>query len=226
MKLNKIIESLERHPGPQYFSDRYQNATRDFYRGFDKTITGDDSYNKKLSKVDSTGSIRLIEMSPDDYLNTIHSYFGKDLNHVYKDLSVEGVLDLLQLLKDGVLLDIPLLDFKNNYQDGRHRAIAAKLYGIKLLPVLVVESDLPKIDMSSNFTNDVSKIDSSRVVTDLDELCKSTNSNTYTELFTKLEKLNNITFKVKDDPDSDTARKKRKKTWKSVNNIIKGLFLG
>jgi hypothetical protein len=85
----------------------------------------------------------IVSMSPFDYLAKAHKGFGfvtgDPLDWTLKE---DTLIDkYAAMMEDGVEFDMPILDYSGNYsfnQEGRHRAAAARVLGIKKIPVMVV----------------------------------------------------------------------------------------
>lgn len=74
-----------------------------------------------------------VEMSPDQFLNLTPSL---------KNISAKSVEHIIYRLINGLSIDIPFLDIDVNLceikeHEGRHRAYAAKIVGLKKIPVVI-----------------------------------------------------------------------------------------
>ena len=89
-------------------------------------------------------------MSPDEYLDKCYEIhcqryieMGKTppTKERYMRFAIEESLakKYADLMKKGEKFPIPVLDYNIMNQEGRHRAYAAKLLGVKEIPVLVVK---------------------------------------------------------------------------------------
>lgn len=122
--------------------------------GFLKT-TGDKSIDSKIKQI--------IEMTPDEYLKQAYEItdgkFGGSfevwLASNLKDASVQKKYaeDMIK----GDKFPIPYIDKANGSQDGRNRAIAAKLAGEKTIPVGIV----PELTQNEKIANLEKLIDES-----------------------------------------------------------------
>jgi len=95
-------------------------------------------------------SFRIEYMTPDEYLHRcyeIHkeeaSKYGYRFDYTY-DEYIKSLIDeklarkYANLLREGKELPLPVLDYKDLLQEGRHRAYACKLAGYEKLPVMIV----------------------------------------------------------------------------------------
>lgn len=98
----------------------------------------DDIINYPDYMRENKGVCGVIEyMSPEEYLSICYEYQG-DTFVVDK----EAYDKLLEAVKNGAEIDMPVLDFRDGYffQEGRHRAVLAKDLGVDKIPVLVVNN--------------------------------------------------------------------------------------
>lgn len=77
-------------------------------------------------------------ISPDDYITHCSEIMGLDVQTLigtrkYDDESYFYIEEAARNMQ----LTIPVLDFKNNIQNGLHRAIWAKKQGMELIPVFI-----------------------------------------------------------------------------------------
>jgi len=96
---------------------------------------------------------RIDHISPDKYLQeSARIHFAEkdikiDSKEILRDMAkVEAsrvdkkyVNLYYQQAKKGSKMPLPVLDYRENSQEGRHRAVVAKKLGLKKIPVLVVE---------------------------------------------------------------------------------------
>jgi hypothetical protein len=106
--------------------------------GFDHTTTGNKLWNNLIKKGEAT----VIKLSPDDFLN-IRPPLSEGMKKVgFKDIDPKTdkrVQFFVKKLQNGEKLDTLLIDNKNDWYDGIHRALAAKEVGIKEIPVAVTD---------------------------------------------------------------------------------------
>jgi len=104
------------------------------YEGF-STIMDIGQFDSDLEK----GIGFIAEMSPDEYIDRI-SY---EVFHTTKEAAIicdyENVKEYAKMMAEGVKFDMGYLDYSREPagQEGRHRAMAAKLLGIDTIPVYV-----------------------------------------------------------------------------------------
>lgn len=118
-----------------------KEASKSSYEGF-KLDTGEphQDYLKDLNYARSKGyeNCYISEMSPDEYMDRCSKeIFKSPIEDTYDGMEDKSkVTEYAQMMKDGTKFDMPYLDTKKKQQEGRHRAMAAKELGIKVIPVL------------------------------------------------------------------------------------------
>lgn len=111
------------------------------YEGFEK-----DTHTSHYQDLYEKGKAHIVEMSPEEYLHwCAHNIFPKQgYNSTYESQiraaigDAGNVMKLVNLMKSGTKMYMPILNFKDSEQEGRHRAVAAMILGIKRIPVMVV----------------------------------------------------------------------------------------
>lgn len=111
------------------------------YEGFEK-----DTHTSYYQDLYKQGKAQIVEMSPQEYLHyCAHSIFPKQgLNSTYESQiraaigDAKSTMKLVNLMQNGTKMYMPALDFKKHGQEGRHRAVAAMILGIKRIPVMIV----------------------------------------------------------------------------------------
>ena len=144
-KINDAQEDLKQH---QHFKEvtawendmrvlkggthNFTKGSRDKdYVGF-QTKTGMSDYDRK----DAPGFIA--EMSPREYLQRItYQSFGSTWGRVLQSVDAKNVMKYVDMMASGVKFDMPSMTVGEAKQEGRHRAMAAMLLGIKTIPVYV-----------------------------------------------------------------------------------------
>lgn len=111
-------------------------------QGF-KIVTGipyiDDAINKPGYYAKSKGYAVTIEtMTPDEYLNRSDKLLGISRVEANRLIEPELVKKYSDMMKSGTEFDIPHLDYIAKEQEGRHRALAAKMAGIDTMPIAIV----------------------------------------------------------------------------------------
>ena len=119
-----------------------KEATKDDYEGFEL-----DTHVSKYQDAVARGETVLMEMSPREYLERCaYDIFWERYGHTStyeKQLFAAGMADakytqgLANLMKGGTKMYLPVLDYDDREQEGRHRAVAAMMLGIETIPVLV-----------------------------------------------------------------------------------------
>lgn len=80
-------------------------------------------------------------MSTDEYINTAESMLSKNYGNSTISRKITGndkIEKYAELMRQGTKFPLPYLSYIDNLQDGLHRVEAAKLIGIKSIPVLIV----------------------------------------------------------------------------------------
>ena len=79
----------------------------------------------------------IAEMSPDEYIDRIaYDVFGSTRENTV-DIWYDNVKEYASMMANGVKFDMGYIDYKDKGQEGRHRAMAAKLLGIEKIPVYI-----------------------------------------------------------------------------------------
>lgn len=117
------------------------------FEGFSTATTGMSYYNDFLHD-DTLEYMRthkgldgyIAEMSPKEYLECCADIFDSTFeNQIYSTFR-EDIEKYAEKMKSGIKFNMPVLNYADNQQEGRHRAQAAYLAGIKIIPVLVVKN--------------------------------------------------------------------------------------
>lgn len=113
-------------------------ATKEKYSGFQKN-TGTSYYENLREK----GKAQVFEMSPQEYMRYCAykifpgSTYENQIRAAIGD--AKHTMDLVKLMKNGTEMYMPVLNFRDREQEGRHRAVAAMILGIERIPVLIVK---------------------------------------------------------------------------------------
>ena len=145
-ELKKIVKST--------YIDRGANdmpkaipATQSSYKGFSTTSTGMSYYDDFLTESGASYMLKakglkayIAEMSPKEYLTRCaKEIFRSTIENQVIALSKDNLPKYKQLMQSGTKFDMPVLNYANTTQEGRHRAYVANELGIKKIPVLIVE---------------------------------------------------------------------------------------
>jgi len=84
---------------------------------------------------------KIVYMTPDEYIKKVAELQGTPVYLQMMMISNDIVNSYVELAKKGTKFPILILDYRNKYQEGRHRAIMAKRLGIEKIPVMVVEEE-------------------------------------------------------------------------------------
>ena len=102
------------------------------YEGFSTTM-GIASFDDDLAE----GKGFIAEMSPDEYIDRISYDIFENTRENTVDVWYDNVQEYAKMMADGVKFDMGYIDYQNGGQEGRHRAMAAKLLGIDKIPVYI-----------------------------------------------------------------------------------------
>lgn len=97
----------------------------------------DDVLNDKEPRIMENVVGEIEYMTPDEYLSESGSLHGYSYEQELSILDKLKVDKYFYMMKEGVKFDIPYLDYVRKSQEGRHRVMAAKKYGINEIPVAV-----------------------------------------------------------------------------------------
>lgn len=127
-----------------YEQPEMEKAVDDNYEGFTTettgTVFGDELLNGKNSFI--------AEMSPKEYLERCaFEIFDGTLESTINGVIDEDAQKYAEKMKNGEKFDLPYLNYRDNSQEGRHRAVAAYLAGIEKMPVLIAGKPPTKEDM-------------------------------------------------------------------------------
>ena len=112
-----------------------KKASKTSYDGF-KSHTGIPYYDDIIDK----GLGFIAEMSPLEYLRrcAYQIFQNGTIESTLSAIKDSSVSKYASKMKSGEKFDMPYLNFKKGEQEGRHRAVAAMVAGIKVIPVLIV----------------------------------------------------------------------------------------
>ncbi|HPC09528.1 MAG TPA: hypothetical protein PLN85_00440 [archaeon] len=123
----------------QEYLNEQESKQHDFFK---KDITGmafyDDIIHNRNNKFNL--EYKIVNLLIDDYFKLIHDENGifqsKEwhLNNKNSMLN-EKIFKIVENMKRGIKYDIPVYDFRDGFQEGRHRLIAASILGCNFAPV-------------------------------------------------------------------------------------------
>lgn len=118
---------------------------------FRKDHTGMSMYDDMISNSKYYSEIKnmkakVVHMSPESYIKRAAKILGRSYDQVYQSRNYDRnvIEDLKTKMEKGVELYTPVLNYKDNAQEGIHRAIAAIELGITIIPVIEVDRAYPK----------------------------------------------------------------------------------
>ena len=106
--------------------------------------------NPEYYKKEKRLTFEIKYMSPDDYLKKcyeMHKEYSKKLgkeimpydSYLKELIYPELVNKYVSMMKEGTIFDMPVIDYSQYIQEGRHRAMAAKEFGCEKIPVMIVK---------------------------------------------------------------------------------------
>ena len=109
---------------------------KDSYKGF-KVKESTTPYVDDALK---SGKAFVVEMSPKRYLQecAYNIFDNATLESTLRGTDAKSVKKYMGMMKKGVKFDTPYLNYKDQQQEGRHRAIAAYMLGYKKIPVIIM----------------------------------------------------------------------------------------
>ncbi len=148
----KKLYDLQKAEYNQEIKDLPPETSKTDFEGFDITKT-DPPFDEQMIKGSKDRDyimkkygftdVYIAEMTPDEYLLLCGKYgWGKQFDNV-DDIYNNGATDktkvkeYVERFKNGEKAPMPVLNVYKQGQEGRHRAFAAKLAGIKTIPVLI-----------------------------------------------------------------------------------------
>lgn len=132
-RIDKIEGKVQR---AEYGRPDFEEAKGN-YPGFKTADTSTSYYNDLLKK----GEAKVVEMTPEQYIKECAYYIFTD-STLQKTLRGRvGDTDTdkyAKMMREGTKFDTPYLNYKDEAQEGLHRAVAAYMNGIKKIPVVIV----------------------------------------------------------------------------------------
>ena len=125
--------------------DAMRKAYQGEYDGFDMRASTNSHQSDVLEGKVKGKTATIVEMSPDEYMERAYRQIFKKSSEKgakYADHLVsidEDVQKYAEAMRNGDKFPLPYLDFTNAGQEGRHRAMAAKMAGIDKIPVVVID---------------------------------------------------------------------------------------
>ena len=139
-RLRKIKEAEHYKQMMNYHSTGLRPATKSDYEGFRTDTTGTSFYDDILEGRKPGYRSALVEMSPREYLEkcAYEIFDNATIESTIRGVERKNVAKYTEMMKNGTKFDLPYLNFKNQQQEGRHRALAAYDLGIETIPVLAI----------------------------------------------------------------------------------------
>lgn len=123
------------------FHNESQMKAKDIFRT-DKTDIPvyDNMMNKPAYHKRAKGmTFKIVYMSPDEYLTRCARMFNTPFK--YRMIESQLVEKYKKRVLNGSKMPLPVIDEKEQSQEGRHRAMVAKELGVKRMPVLIVQRE-------------------------------------------------------------------------------------
>ena len=129
-QFNYIVEEAKWEKEIDRWSFEEGNKEKD-YEGFSTTMGL--AFDKDLE----AGKGFIAEMSPDEYLDRIAFEIFQTTRERAIVCDYSNVKEYAEMMANGVKFDMGYLDYTDKGQEGRHRAMAARLLGIEKIPVYI-----------------------------------------------------------------------------------------
>lgn len=120
-------------------------TTKRNFEGFTTKSTGIPFYDNFLDKNDIAYMRKhkhldgyIASMSPVDYLEGCADIFNSTLEVQIYSTQRDNIEKYAKMMRNGTKFNMPVLNYAQNTQEGRHRAQAAYMNGIKEIPVLII----------------------------------------------------------------------------------------
>lgn len=97
----------------------------------------DDTLNDVTPRIMKDLKGTIVKMSPDEYFQKCATLQRTTVEKQYSFIDPNRVDALMEKINANVKVDIPMIDFINNFQEGRHRAYLAKKLGCEQMEVAV-----------------------------------------------------------------------------------------
>ena len=131
-----------------------EKTNRKEFEGFDITkssLNKEEYLDKDKAKKDGYNYVEIVEMSPEEYLASCAKNEGVGIDEVLAGIDrPQNIVNYAERMLNGEKAPMPYLDLKTHGQEGRHRALSAKLAGIDKIPVLILSD--------KDFSNRVSQL--------------------------------------------------------------------
>jgi hypothetical protein len=114
-----------------------EDSSCDIFTNTTRRPDYDDVLNDITPRIlkDLTGTI--VKMSPDEYFQKCAQLQRTTVEEQYSYIDQRRVDSLIKKITSNIKVDIPMIDFVNNFQEGRHRAYVAKKLGCEQINVVV-----------------------------------------------------------------------------------------
>lgn len=112
----------------------------------------DDTLNGVTPRVMKNLTGTIVKMSPDEYFRKCAEIQRTTVKEQYSYIDQRRVNTLIEKISSNIKVDIPMIDFINNFQEGRHRAYAAKKLGCEQIEVAVFTKTPRDFDEDEEFT--------------------------------------------------------------------------
>ena len=148
--LNDLSDKLKsiKHknvPKTKYYKDLPDKTTEIYFKGFNITKTGMSYYDNFLNDNDLTYMENekgltgyIAAMSPIEYLERCANIYNSTFEAQVVLNDMDNVDKYAKMMQQGTKFNLPVLDYANKTQEGRHRAQAAYECNIEKIPVLIV----------------------------------------------------------------------------------------
>jgi hypothetical protein len=127
---------------------------------FNIKTTGMPFYDDIIKNINNRENIeyKIVNLSIDDYFKLIRDESGISYTKEYHLNNISSVLGqkiikIMEEMKSGVKYDIPVYDFRDGFQEGRHRLIAVNNLGCDHAPIALfgynIDMELKKLGINT-----------------------------------------------------------------------------
>ena len=132
----------------QKFAVRKQKTIQDINTSnyFKEKTTGMSYYDDILNNKNKDVEYKIVNMPIDDYFKLIRDENGVSISkeeHL-KFTQKDKISKIINQIENGVKFDMPMYDFRDGFQEGRHRLIALSKLGVKNVDVALFGNDIDK----------------------------------------------------------------------------------
>ena len=129
-----------------------EDSSCDIFTNTTRRPDYDDTLNDVTPRIMKNLTGTIVKMSPDEYFQKCAQLQGTTVEEQYSYVVPRKVDSLMKKITSNIKVDIPMIDFVNNFQEGRHRAYVAKKLGCEEINVAVFTKSVRKQSDDEEFT--------------------------------------------------------------------------